>query len=94
MVIIIELGIIVLLAAFVQRGPPGQGPIILRILSCSGSEETLLDCSHELFDDSDQPCGHNQDLSISCVTEAEAGKNHFNQQIQVSTEHNNFRMQS
>ena len=70
------------LAAFAQQELPGQGPIFLSIQSCSGNEQTLLDCFHEQFDDIDQPCSHNQDLSISCITEAEAGNNNFNQQIE------------
>ena len=83
------------LGAFVQQKLPGQGPIFLTDVVCSGHEQKLVDCSHKKFNDTGNPCGHNEELSISCVMEAEAGNdNLINQSIATLKTTYNFRMQS
>ena len=42
----------------------GTGPIWLDDLSCSGSELTLLQCSHRGL--GSHNCSHNEDVSVRC----------------------------
>ena len=42
----------------------GTGPIWLDDLSCSGSELTLLQCSHNGL--GNHNCGHGEDASVRC----------------------------
>ena len=42
----------------------GQGPIHFSYLSCTGEEESLLDCRHRGI--GVHSCGHNEDASVMC----------------------------
>ena len=42
----------------------GQGPIHFHYLSCTGEEESLLDCRHRGI--GVHGCGHNEDASVMC----------------------------
>ena len=42
----------------------GSGPVFLSDLSCSGSEQTLLECPHQIFVGS--YCSHARDVGLRC----------------------------
>ena len=44
---------------------PGVGPIFLDRIDCSEDDNTILDCSPNLF--VDQSCDHSRDVSIKCI---------------------------
>ena len=41
----------------------GTGPVLLSGLACSGSESSLLSCTHSLHSAS---CGHQNDAGVTC----------------------------
>ncbi|XP_041472113.1 deleted in malignant brain tumors 1 protein-like isoform X3 [Lytechinus variegatus] len=43
----------------------GSGPIQLDDVSCSGNEETILDCSHRPI--GEHNCGHSEDAGVVCI---------------------------
>ncbi|XP_063960869.1 deleted in malignant brain tumors 1 protein-like isoform X4 [Lytechinus pictus] len=49
---------------FAQFGQ-GSGPIQLDDVSCSGDEQTILDCSHRPI--GDHNCGHSEDAGVVCI---------------------------
>ena len=44
----------------------GSGSIFLDNVQCTGTEDTLIDCSHSSLGSSS--CGHNDDVSVFCLT--------------------------
>ena len=42
----------------------GMGPVYLSDLSCTGTEQTLLECSHQVFVGS--YCSHVRDVGLRC----------------------------
>ena len=44
----------------------GTGPLLLNQLSCTGSEQTLLNCSHSGIGRTSYYCGHDDDVGIRC----------------------------
>ena len=47
----------------------GNGSILLDDVVCSGSEDTILQCTHNSFEFHD--CGHDEDVGVHC---SESGK--------------------
>ena len=48
---------------------PGNGPVYLSHLGCTGVESNLTDCSHSLFGDVSSTCqAHFSDASVLCPT--------------------------
>ena len=43
----------------------GNGPMWLDDVICSGSEETILDCTHSPIESHD--CTHTEDVAIQCM---------------------------
>ena len=41
----------------------GSGPIRMDEVSCTGSETTLLQCSHTISHN----CGHHEDAGVKCI---------------------------
>ena len=58
-------------AVFLDRAffGAGNGSIFLDNVVCSGSEETILQCSHHGFESHD--CEHDEDVGVEC---SESGK--------------------
>jgi len=45
---------------------PGTGNIWLDDVQCTGTEISIMDCSHK--DYGDHSCGHDEDVSVRCGT--------------------------
>ena len=56
-----------------------QGPVFLSYISCSGTEQTLLDCPLQFVTD-EQCSSHNYDVGVKCE-----GKTCFMQQRCIET---------
>lgn len=56
--------------AFAQlRYGPGEGPVYLEDLQCTGRENSLLECSHPPVGSVSRFCGtHRNDISVQCLT--------------------------
>lgn len=51
-------------AAFEAFYGQGNGPILLDDVKCSGTEERLIDCPHNGFNNHN--CRHTEDVGVSC----------------------------
>ena len=45
----------------------GTGPLLLDRLSCTGREQTLLNCSHSGVGVTSYYCGHDDDAGVRCL---------------------------
>ena len=45
----------------------GFGPIFLNRLACEGTENTLLQCSHDHLGVHDCALDHSEDISVRCI---------------------------
>lgn len=50
----------------VNHDYPGTGTVWLDGVVCSGSEASIIDCTHRDFGDT--PCSHNEDVSVQCTS--------------------------
>ena len=48
----------------------GSGYGILKVMSCSGAEERLVDCAIDKNGFFDSLCGHSKDVGIRCFSES------------------------
>ena len=59
-----------LTGAMAQRGSyygPGNGPVYLDVVRCTGEENSITDCSHSVVGDVSVRClDHTNDASVQC----------------------------